>query len=119
MCCLHKRGRIESIKRRQAFKKVYSRGKHAADSLFVVYALANETESNRLGITVSKKVGNAVTRNRIKRWLKESYLTLSLKQGYDFVILARAASGQLLREGAFVKVTNSITHSLKRLGIIL
>lgn len=119
MSCLHNRMRIESLKKRQAFKQVYSRGRYAADTLFVVYALANETNQNRLGLTVSKKVGNAVVRNRVKRWLKESYRLVAneLQIGHDLVIIARAPMGTLPQNGAFSKVCHSIGHLFRRLGI--
>jgi len=110
---------MESLKKKRDFDKVYSRGRYAADSLFVVYALANDTEKNRLGLSISKKVGNAVVRNRVRRWLKESYRTqfADIKQGYDFIFVARAPSGKLLREGAFVAVTRSLSGLFRRLKV--
>jgi len=114
---------LQSIKKKQDFKRVYSQGKYAADSLFVAYALANDLTHNRLGITVSKKVSkSAVVRNRVRRWVKES-LRLRFKAGqvrlvnFDLVIVARAKATELDRkEGAFLKVDESIGGLLKRLG---
>ena len=124
MYCLHnstgaKSPLVETLKKRQSFKQVYSRGRYAANSLFVVYALANKTSSNKIGFTVTKKIGNAVVRNRIRRWLKESVrLTASdLKQGYDLVIIARGPMGVLPKDGAFKKVNESIMPLFKRLGL--
>ena len=121
MCCPHKVAKIQSLNRRQAFKKVYSQGKYAADALFVVYALANGTDESRMGLSVSKKVGNAVVRNRVRRWLKENYRLLAKESqavsGYDFVIVARAPVGQLPKEGTFQKVGASMKRLFCRLGL--
>jgi len=120
MCCLRKTVQILSLKKKQEFKRVYSQGKYAADNLFVVYALANfGLIQNRLGITTSKKTGNAVARNRVKRWVKESYrkLPLSHDEGntFDYVIVARVPAGQLKGKGAFSAVENSLKNLFKRL----
>lgn len=104
---------------------MYSQGKYAADSYFVAYALANDRSGNRIGITVSKKVGNAVVRNLIKRWVKECYRkescrTTGIGQAYDIVIVARQPAGLLARErqsGAFLQVCKSVTRLLERLKV--
>ena len=116
-------GAMQSIKKRQDFKRVYSQGKYAADSLFVAYALANDLTHNRLGVTVSKKASkSAVVRNRIRRWVKES-LRLRFKKTaagpvyYDLVVVARAKATELDRKnGAFVTVDKSIDRLLERIG---
>jgi len=108
---------LESLKKRQDFQRVYSQGKYVADSLFVAYALANDLQKNRLGLTVSKKVGCAVVRNRVKRWLKESFRAkIGQACGYDFVFIARAPSGLLAGRGAYAEVSNSIGGLFGRLG---
>jgi len=120
MCCLHKTTlpqKLISLKKKQDFKKVYSQGKYVADYLFVAYALANDVQHNRIGITVSKKVGCAVVRNRVKRWVKESYRLLKMDgQAYDFVIIARAPSGELVGKGAFYQVDRSVSKLFEKLG---
>ncbi len=73
----------------------------------VVYFKKNRYGQRRLGITVSKKVGNAVTRNRVRRLIKENYRLMEpeIRDGYDVVVVARArmaeadfhASGASLR----------------------
>jgi len=116
MCCLRKQ-KLESLKKRQDFQRVYSQGKYATDSFFVVYALANDLQKNRLGLTVSRKVGCAVVRNRVKRWARESYRAkVGQACGYDFVFIARAPSGQLAGHGAYAQVSNSIGGLFERLG---
>jgi len=136
MCCLHKTKKFVSLKfvslkKKQDFKKVYSQGKYAADALFVAYALANDLDHNRIGITVSKKVGGAVVRNRVKRWVKESYRLVLLRSGteicehsqkkadgqaYDFIIVARKPVGELTGKGTFSKISNSVIGLMGRLG---
>ena len=63
----------ESLKRNEDFRKVYAQGKSYANRYLVMYALENQTDRNRLGISVSKKVGNSVVRHRITRLVRESY----------------------------------------------
>jgi len=118
MCCLHRTtSPLISLKKKQDFKKVYSQGKYAADYLFVAYALANDLQENRIGITVSKKVGCAVVRNRVKRWVKESYRLFKIDgQAHDFVIIARAPSGNLIGKGAFHEIDKSVRGLFERLG---
>jgi ribonuclease P protein component len=94
---------------------VYSQGKSAANRLLVLYTRKNGGECNRLGISVSKKIGNAVTRNRVKRWIKESFRALpSQKTGCDWVVIARAATGKLACGGGFLSVKNALDRLLHR-----
>ena len=63
----------ESLKRNSDFQRVYREGKSYANRYLVLYVLQNQTERNRLGISVSKKVGNSVVRHRMARLIRESY----------------------------------------------
>ena len=111
---------VPSITKTRAFRHVYGSGAQAVNSLFVVYAAHNHTCANRLGITVSRKVGIAVVRNRVKRLVKEScrLLACELSQGYDIVVVARPAAGALPREGSFLKVDKSLQALFGRLGLL-
>ncbi len=83
---------IESLKKDSEFRRVYDKGKTTASSYLVLFWLENGSDKNRYGFTVSKKVGTAVTRNKIKRRLKEivrRWLSHLLKPGFDMVIIAR------------------------------
>ena len=61
----------ESLKKNIYFQNVYKNGKSYANKYLVMYVLNNNTEENRLGISVSKKVGNSVVRHRITRLIRE------------------------------------------------
>ena len=63
----------ESLKKNFQFRHVYNRGKSIANRHLVLYMVKNGTQGNKLGISVSKKVGNAVTRNLVKRRLRECF----------------------------------------------
>ncbi len=79
------------LKKNYEFARVYKRGRFLATKYLVIYVLNNNMDMNRIGITISKKVGKAVTRNRIRRLVKENYRLVegSLKRGYDIVIVSR------------------------------
>ena len=83
-----------SLKKNHEFKRLYNKGKSAASQCAVVYCRRNGRAENRLGLTVSTKLGGAVQRNRIRRRLKEIYRLNeeNLSPGYDIVIVARAKS---------------------------
>ena len=63
----------ESLKKNRDFRTVYRDGKSYANRLLVMYTLKNHSDRNRLGISVSKKVGNSVVRHHITRLVRESY----------------------------------------------
>lgn len=81
----------ESLKKRTDFGLVYREGKSLANKYLVMYIRENELNKNRLGISVSKKVGNSVVRHRLKRLIKESYRLQEerFRCGIDIVIIAR------------------------------
>ncbi len=81
----------ESLRKNAQFQTVYSNGKSYGNKLFVMYALKNGTEGNRIGISVSKKVGNSVVRHRVKRLVRENYRLHEkmFNSGLDIVVIAR------------------------------
>ena len=99
-----------SLKKNHIFRKLYS-SKGVANSYFVLYARPNRSENNRIGITVSKKLGHAVVRNRTRRRIREIYRLNEERfaSGWDIVVVARtraveAPFGQLT--GAFVSLAD-------------
>ena len=84
----------ESLKKNRDFRTVYRDGKSYANRLLVMYTLKNDSDRNRLGISVSKKVGNSVVRHRVTRLIREAYRLnrANIDVGYDIVIVARPAS---------------------------
>ncbi len=80
-----------SIKKNEDYQKVYHSGKSFANKYLVMYAKKNELETGRLGISVSKKVGNSVVRHRIARLIRESYRLNESKfhSSWDIVVIAR------------------------------
>lgn len=83
-----------SLKNSLEFGNVYKRGKSYANKYLVMYIVDNGLEINRLGISVSKKVGNSVVRHRITRLIREAYRLHQndLIQGKDIVVVARVNS---------------------------
>lgn len=83
--------RINRLRQRSLFGKVYSRGRSGATDLIVVYILPNKQPVTRIGFSVSKKLGGSVARNRIKRLLREACRQLigEIPDGYDIIVLAR------------------------------
>ena len=81
----------EGLKKNSDFKAVYKEGRSKANRYLVVYVRENGSEINRLGISVSKKVGNSVYRHYFKRCVKESYRLHEkvFNSGLDIVVLAR------------------------------
>lgn len=82
----------DGIKKDSDFRKVYQRGKSLADRNLVIYTMKNKSDKSRIGISISKKVGKAHERNRIRRCIKEAYrLNIDDKVlgGYDLVFIAR------------------------------
>ena len=84
--------KIEKLRKNSEFRAVYRRGRSFSNSILVLYVFKNYKNKyiNRLGISVSKKVGCSVVRNRVKRLIRESYrLNKSrFKPGYDFIFIA-------------------------------
>ena len=81
----------ESLKKNRDFQKVYRKGKSYANKYLVMYVLENGTSQNRLGISVSKKVGKSIVRHRLTRLIRESYRLQEerFRCGLDIIVIAR------------------------------
>ena len=105
-----------SLKQNHIFRRLY-RTPGAADSYLVLYARRNREGKNRVGYTVSKKLGHAVVRNRTRRRLREVYrLNESrLMPGYDIVVVARSRAV----EAPFGKLTASFLGLAEKSGLLV
>ena len=81
-----------TLKKNSDFRRLYTKGKSAVTPYLVVYCRRNRENENRLGYTVSVKLGHAVVRNRVRRRLREIYRLNAprLRSGYDIVVVARS-----------------------------
>ena len=106
----------ESLKKNQDFKKVYSYGKSCANRYLVMYILNNDTSGNRLGISVSKKVGNSVVRHRVTRLIREVYRLneKSFSRGLDIVVIARVTA----KNAGYKEIESAVMHLAGQHGII-
>ena len=80
-----------SLRSNRDFQNVFKSGRSYANKYLVMYVSKNQLDGNRLGISVSKKVGNSVVRHRVKRLIKESYRLQEniFNSGLDIVVIAR------------------------------
>lgn len=101
-----------SLSKRGDFRRMYGKGRSYANDKLVVYVLENGYTYNRLGISVSKKVGNSVVRSRVTRLIKESYRLQeeNIKVGYDIVVIARVNSKGTMCQ----TISKALLHLLKR-----
>ena len=106
----------ESLKKNADFQKVYNEGVSFANKYLVMYVRKNGTDGNRLGISVSKKVGNSVVRHRVTRLIRESYRLREdmFNSGLDMAVIARAsAKGRSMNE-----ICSALLHLGKLQGVI-
>ena len=86
--------RFPSIKKNSDFQNIYRNGKSYANRLLVMYVMRNGEESNQLGISVSKKVGNSVVRHHIARLMREIFRLNNekIETGLNIIVVARTAA---------------------------
>lgn len=106
----------ESLKKNKDFQIVYKKGTSYANRYLVMYVLDNGTNQNRLGISVSKKVGNSIVRHRLTRLIRESYrLNESLfLRGKDIVVIARVSA----KDKTYWDIESALNHLGKLQNII-
>ena len=107
----------DGLKKDIEFRRVYRRGKSFANKYLVLYIFKNSRDTSRIGISVSKKVGNAVTRNSIRRRIKEAYRLngdSKVKGGFDIIFIARNACA----DADYMDIKKSINYLMKKAGIV-
>lgn len=101
------------IKKNEDFQKVFKHGKSMANRQFVIYMLDQPEEKEfRLGLSVSKKIGNAVTRNRVKRLIRQVFMEEkeNLKTGIDYIVIARNPASEM----NYHEVQSSLMHLFRK-----
>lgn len=98
----------DSLKKNKDFQNVYNNGVSFANRYLVMYVLKNNTENNRIGISVSKKVGNSVIRHHITRLVRESYRLHEdmFDSGLDIVVIARVAAWHV----GYKEIESAVLH---------
>lgn len=101
-----------SLRKNDDYKRCYRYGNSYISRYLVLYVISNDQEYNRIGISVSKKIGNSVIRHRIKRLVKESVrLHFSeLKQGRDLVFVGRKAANG----ASYFQIEETVMYLLKK-----
>ena len=104
-------GSYETLKKNIEFQKVYKSGKSYANKYLVMYVLENGTDITRIGISVSKKVGNSIVRHRLARLIRESYRLHAdeVMTGFDIIVVARTG----LKNKDYFETESALLHLLK------
>ncbi|MDY6835744.1 MAG: ribonuclease P protein component [Chloroflexota bacterium] len=106
--------RTERLNKSRDFICVFDKGGSQVNKLLVMKSLPNGREETRCGFVVSKRVGKAVTRNRVRRLLRESVHAASVEPGWDIVFIARGVAST----ASYDKVKNSTHELLRRAGLL-
>jgi ribonuclease P protein component len=105
------------LKKNEEFQLVFNRGKSFANRQLVLYFLKKQDQEHfRIGLSVSKKIGKAVTRNQIKRYIKQAFLELeeNILNEYDLIIIARKPT----KDMDFFQIKKSLQHVLYKTELL-
>ncbi len=114
-------GRKRRLSRSADFERVYRQGRSVSNRFLVLYAFPQGVESeSRVGISVSRKIGGAVVRNRVKRLLREAFRALDdrVRAGHDFVIVARPDVRELGERDGASGVERTLAELLAQAGVL-
>lgn len=103
------------VKSEKDFSLVFHQGDSKANRQFVVYSIEKEQKHFRVGLSVGKKIGNAVTRNRVKRLMRQALTDLKpyIKSNVDFIIIARKPTKAMSQD----QVKASLIHVMRLQGL--
>ncbi|MGC4018814.1 MAG: ribonuclease P protein component [Muricomes sp.] len=98
----------ESLKKNKDFQMIYKNGKSYVNRYLVMYVKENGLEKNRLGISVSKKVGNSVVRHHLTRLIRESYRLQEehFQSGFDIIVIARVSA----KDRNYHEINSALIH---------
>lgn len=110
---------IEALKKNEQFREVYKKGSYAENDLLILRAFKKkeaENEKTKIGISVSKKVGNSVVRHRTIRLIRESYLRVkeSLVPGYHIVVVAKPEA----KDKGLAEISGAFQQLLKKKKLV-
>jgi ribonuclease P protein component len=115
-----RRSRRQRLSRSAEFDRVYREGRSHANRYLVVYSFPREGDEAdpRLGVSVGRKVGGAVERNRVKRLLRDAFWACAdeLPDGHDFVVVARPEAGELAQRDGEAGVEAALRELLEKAG---
>ena len=105
-----------TVKENHEFRRIYRKGRSAVSPYLVVYCQKNREGRSRLGVTVSKKLGHAVVRNRVRRRIREIYRLNREKMlpGWDIIVVGRGRSVK----GSYEKMNEAYLDCLRRLSLL-
>lgn len=106
----------QTLKENKDFRRLYYRGQSVASKTLVTYAMKNRGQGCRIGITTSKKIGNAVQRNRSRRVIRAAFSELEgeINASWDFVFVARGLTSKVKMQA----VKKDMEKHFKALGVI-
>ncbi|NLG89453.1 MAG: ribonuclease P protein component [Clostridiaceae bacterium] len=110
--------KIHRLKKNAEFQRIYRKGSYIATKTLVAYIKPNNLKETRIGITVSKKYGKSVKRNRIRRLISESFRLLKdkVKPGYDIVFVARKTD--TYEDAGLSSVMAVMSYMLDKLNVL-
>ncbi|MGD0355604.1 MAG: ribonuclease P protein component [Dehalococcoidia bacterium] len=104
-----------ALTRRAQYLAVYKSGRAFAENLLVIKILSNSLDTTRVGFSITKEIGKATVRNRVKRLLKENVRLLGIKEGWDIVFIARRG----IVDADYHELRAVVIKLLRRAGLLI